>query len=109
MGSITLDTTAAEIGDPLLRVIPRRDSTSEARYAETHGALAEWLRSGLQSRLHRFDSGRRLYWAYGGNRAGVEHPFDHRAKAEAANGGDKLVERRLSEVHLGRRNLGVAQ
>ena len=26
------------------------------------GALAEWLRSGLQSRLHRFDSGRRLYW-----------------------------------------------
>src|SRR5437016_4980688 len=25
-----------------------------------HGAVAEWLRSGLQSRLHRFDSGRRL-------------------------------------------------
>ncbi len=25
------------------------------------GALAEWLRSGLQSRLHRFDSGRRLF------------------------------------------------
>jgi hypothetical protein len=25
------------------------------------GALAEWLRSGLQSRLHRFDSGRRLW------------------------------------------------
>ena len=24
------------------------------------GALAEWLRNGLQSRLHRFDSGRRL-------------------------------------------------
>jgi hypothetical protein len=24
------------------------------------GALAEWLRSGLQSRLHRFDSGGRL-------------------------------------------------
>ncbi len=24
------------------------------------GALAEWLRSGLQSRSHRFDSGRRL-------------------------------------------------
>jgi hypothetical protein len=23
--------------------------------------VAEWLRSGLQSRLHRFDSGRRLY------------------------------------------------
>jgi hypothetical protein len=32
------------------------------------GALAEWLRSGLQSRLHRFDSGGRLrLWqaAYG--------------------------------------------
>jgi hypothetical protein len=29
------------------------------------GALAEWLRSGLQSRLHRFDSGRRL-WICGG-------------------------------------------
>jgi hypothetical protein len=25
------------------------------------GDVAEWLRSGLQSRLHRFDSGRRLY------------------------------------------------
>ncbi len=25
------------------------------------GAVAEWLRSGLQSRLHRFDSGRRLW------------------------------------------------
>ena len=25
------------------------------------GALAEWLRSGLQSRLHRFDSGGRLW------------------------------------------------
>jgi hypothetical protein len=24
------------------------------------GAVAEWLRSGLQSRLHQFDSGRRL-------------------------------------------------
>jgi hypothetical protein len=27
------------------------------------GAMAEWLRSGLQSRVHRFDSGwRLLYW-----------------------------------------------
>jgi hypothetical protein len=25
------------------------------------GDVAEWLRSGLQSRLHRFDSGRRLW------------------------------------------------
>ena len=31
------------------------------------GALAEWLRSGLQSRLHRFDSGRRL-WEVPANR-----------------------------------------
>ena len=26
------------------------------------GDVAEWLRSGLQSRVHRFDSGRRLSW-----------------------------------------------
>src|SRR4029079_2378085 len=26
------------------------------------GAMAEWLRSGLQSRVHRFDSRWRLYW-----------------------------------------------
>jgi hypothetical protein len=32
-----------------------------ARYpCEASGDVAEWLRSGLQSRLHRFDSGRRL-------------------------------------------------
>jgi hypothetical protein len=30
------------------------------RYARTPGAVAEWLRSGLQSRVHRFNSGRRL-------------------------------------------------
>src|SRR6476619_4595643 len=36
--------------------------TRPARYACTAvpGDVAEWLRSGLQSRLHRFDSGRRL-------------------------------------------------
>ena len=27
----------------------------------TEGAVAEWLRSGLQSRVHRFDSGPRLH------------------------------------------------
>ena len=27
----------------------------------THGALAEWLRSGLQNRVHRFNSGRHLH------------------------------------------------
>jgi hypothetical protein len=31
-----------------------------AKLSRLRGALAEWLRSGLQSRLHRFDSGRRL-------------------------------------------------
>ena len=30
------------------------------RYSWYLGDVAEWLRSGLQSRLHRFDSGRRL-------------------------------------------------
>ena len=28
---------------------------------DLRGDVAEWLRSGLQSRLHRFDSGRRLW------------------------------------------------
>jgi monooxygenase len=41
-----------------------RPRPSPSPYAATlhlaPGALAEWLRSGLQSRLHRFDSGRRL-------------------------------------------------
>jgi hypothetical protein len=34
--------------------------TSDLAWVSQLGALAEWLRSGLQSRLHRFDSGRRL-------------------------------------------------
>ncbi len=43
-----------------------------ARYAmQPHGDVAEWLRSGLQSRLHRFDSGRRLYWAFEGFWTGI--------------------------------------
>jgi hypothetical protein len=33
---------------------------SAATLAALLGAVAEWLRSGLQSRLHQFDSGRRL-------------------------------------------------
>src|SRR3954470_10917519 len=36
-------------------------SRSVASLSPLLGAVAEWLRSGLQSRLHRFDSGRRLY------------------------------------------------
>ena len=35
------------------------------RYPTSRGDVAEWLRSGLQSRLHRFDSGRRLYLTSG--------------------------------------------
>jgi hypothetical protein len=30
------------------------------RWLFGHGAVAEWLRSGLQSRVHRFESGPRL-------------------------------------------------
>jgi hypothetical protein len=38
------------------------ESGGWARYAwRLPGDVAEWLRSGLQSRLHRFDSGRRLH------------------------------------------------
>ena len=37
--------------------LQRRGSGATLR---TRGDVAEWLRSGLQSRLHRFDSGRRL-------------------------------------------------
>ena len=33
------------------------------------GAVAEWLRSGLQSRVHQFDSGRRLSPARGSGEA----------------------------------------
>ena len=36
------------------------DCARNRRYARSPGAVAEWLRSGLQSRVHRFDSGRRL-------------------------------------------------
>ena len=39
---------------------PRRPAPSRAATLRTRGDVAEWLRSGLQSRLHRFDSGRRL-------------------------------------------------
>ena len=31
------------------------------RYNHLYGALAEWLRSGLQNRVHRFKSGRCLH------------------------------------------------
>ena len=47
-----------------LSVVPAAGSRGPGRTAVatlgTPGDVAEWLRSGLQSRLHRFDSGRRL-------------------------------------------------
>ena len=36
-------------------------SNNAKRIAEEHGALAEWLCSGLQIRVPRFDSGTRLH------------------------------------------------
>src|SRR4051812_30038220 len=44
-------TTAARADAPRAEQLPSR---------QLPGAVAEWLRSGLQSRVHRFDSGRRL-------------------------------------------------
>src|SRR4029079_6163320 len=39
----------------------RRIATgTRTRYTAPRGDVAEWLRSGLQIRAHRFDSGRRL-------------------------------------------------
>src|SRR4051812_42236594 len=43
------------------------------------GDVAEWLRSGLQSRVHRFDSGRRLL-----NKAGVAGVSSGRGSSCAA-------------------------
>jgi diketogulonate reductase-like aldo/keto reductase len=39
---------------------PDWDAWRALRCLPHPGAVAEWLRSGLQSRVHRFDSGRRL-------------------------------------------------
>jgi glycerophosphoryl diester phosphodiesterase len=66
------------------------------------GAVAEWLRSGLQSRVHRFDSGRRLF----------VHPFladppplviAHRGAAEDAP--ENTIEAFAGAVGLGCRYL----
>jgi hypothetical protein len=32
-------------------------------WRKAYGDVAEWLRSGLQNRLHRFNSGRRLHFS----------------------------------------------
>ena len=42
------------------RHLATRESNAPLGFNRFLGALAEWLRSGLQSRLHQFDSGRRL-------------------------------------------------
>ena len=97
--------TGAVPGIEKLTPVARRKRLREAQL----GALAEWLRSGLQSRLHRFDSGRRLYWVCEVNRAGVERPFDQCAKAEAPNGGRKFIERGPPKVDLGRREFGMPE
>src|SRR5439155_901901 len=66
----------ADAGDdsvlaPTQALIPEKPSASTAggfstfgpAYADAPpGAMAEWLRSGLQSRSHRFDSGWRLFF-----------------------------------------------
>ena len=44
----------------LYRTRTRPVTGLDERVAALNGAVAEWLRSGLQSRLHRFDSGPRL-------------------------------------------------
>ena len=43
--------------DPRSPLPPR----AEGANPPLHGDVAEWLRSGLQIRVHRFDSGRRLH------------------------------------------------
>ena len=45
---------------------PARRRAGDAASLRDLGDVAEWLRSGLQSRLHRFDSGRRLPRGTGG-------------------------------------------
>jgi hypothetical protein len=42
------------------RIAQMRDAAERADTMPRRGALAEWLGSGLQSRLQRFESARRL-------------------------------------------------
>ncbi len=69
------------------------------------GDVAEWLRGGLQSRLHRFDSGRRLER----DRAPFSGGIAHEPESKALNGRGQLVERRVSEVGLGGGKRGVPE
>jgi hypothetical protein len=54
------------------------------------GAVAEWLRSGLQSRLLRFESGRRLYWDFEARSRGPDvcSPSAEHARGDADDGDD---------------------
>ena len=59
------DALPAEITQQLeaLAAAPRLKEPRAPVPLAPRGDVAEWLRSGLQSRLHRFDSGRRLWTA----------------------------------------------
>src|SRR3954447_2610286 len=73
--------------------------------------MAEWLRSGLQSRVHRFDSGWRLYWVCAHSPQGGEHAFGFGTfeEAEASDRAGHFVERWRPEIRLGRAEVGVAE
>ena len=71
--------------------------------------MAEWLRSGLQSRSHRFDSGRRLYWDCAPKGRGVEQTFGQGPEREALNGGLEFVGSGGAEVDLCCRDRRVAK
>ena len=58
-GRVPGDATLAETSGPTGTPDPLTVGAG-SRMGSAPGAVAEWLRSGLQSRLHRFDSGRRL-------------------------------------------------
>jgi hypothetical protein len=76
--------------------VARNVSPPRPRMCAAPGAVAEWLRSGLQSRVHRFDSGRRLY------EARREHLKPHGRGRDSAHraGLATLADRYLSEVSM---------
>jgi hypothetical protein len=68
------------------RCPPLRNPAPPDTLVGLHGDVAEWLRSGLQSRLHRFDSGRRLSRVLMGWRGGSS------AKGELGEGHAKSTD-----------------
>ncbi|MEJ7656233.1 MAG: hypothetical protein WKF33_04295, partial [Thermoleophilaceae bacterium] len=64
--------------------------------------------SGLQSRLHRFDSGRRLYWDCGPIGQGKEQTFGN-AKGEAGHGAPQFIRSWLGQISLGGADPGMAE